>query len=113
VEAAAPLQARLPLAHALLDLCDADAALDRPRRRPLAGDPLVVELAAEAALEDDLDGAVGVGAGRAAQVLVDRFRRPLAVGDGVDRDARAEGGVAPRVDAGGGGGERPRVDLDL
>ena len=45
VQAAAALAARGCLAEALLDLGDADAPLERPRGRLLAGDALVVELA--------------------------------------------------------------------
>ena len=97
-----------------LDLGDAGAAADVERRRRLAVEQLEARDHPVVAGRELLDRRASTSsrARSRGEVLVDRARRALAVGDRLDQVARAEGHVAAGEDARRRGGERRRVDPD-
>ena len=111
-QATGAFQTRLPLGETLFDLGNADPARDRTRGRLLAGDALEVEPALVPGVDRDLDQAVEFRPRLAPQVLVDGSGRALAVGDGVDGDARAERRVPSSIDPRRSRRECGRVDRD-
>ena len=112
-EAARGLDARRLGVVAGLDFGDAGAAAEVERRRRLAIEALEAGRHPVARRDERFDLEMRLDARvLAREVLVDRARGTLAVGDRVDQVARTEGDVAAGVDAGGRGRERDRIDPD-
>src|SRR6185295_14690189 len=112
MQTAPSLEPSLTLTETLLDLRDPDPAGERTGRWLLARNPFEVMGALVAFVEHDLDIGLPFRDAPPGQVLVDRPGCELPIGDGGDRDPRAERGVTARVGPGCGRRQRRRVDRD-